>query len=145
MIQNKCSIYHGGSQMLDKILDFASAFDWISPALAAIQDIKNGPNHTFFIPDDCGWSSKGIARLLKRNGVKTWGHMIVNHEIMITLSQQQAQWAQYLLEREGIPIQHGLIRRANMQAGHPARKEKQKDLLETVDGWLEKVDNLLNL
>jgi len=88
------------------MLDFLCNFDWISPLAADIRDLLEGPNHTYFIPEDCGWSLNEVANLLHQNGVETWGHMIVNHDIMITVREPQAHWGQYLIQREGIPLRN---------------------------------------
>jgi hypothetical protein len=92
---------------IDTLLKIGSAFNWTSPIVAGIKDITNGPSHTFLIYENCGWSLNEIARLLHRHGIKTWGHMIVNNNIMITICKSQTAWARYLLSREGIPIQYG--------------------------------------
>ena len=47
--------------MLSKFLEFGTVFDWISPLVAIMQDIANGPSHTFFIPENCGWSGREVA------------------------------------------------------------------------------------
>jgi hypothetical protein len=95
--------------MLDKLLAFAAVFDWISPLAAEIQDHVNGPTHTFMIPDDCGCSGFDIEHLLKSYGIKPWRRMIVNGNIMLTVRLAQAHYAQYLLLREQIPIEYGLL------------------------------------
>jgi hypothetical protein len=93
--------------MFDRLLVVGTAFDWISPVAAIIQDVTNGPSHTFLIPYDCGYSGRDISKLLKRRGVDSWGHMVVNHTIMITVRRGQALWAQQLLDQAGIPTAGG--------------------------------------
>ena len=95
--------------MLDKLLDFGCNWDWISPLIAEVQDTLNGPEHTFLIPEDCGWPGRAIARLLQDQGVKTWGVMCASDMILITVRKAQARWAQYLLDRERIPIAYGVL------------------------------------
>jgi len=90
---------------LDTILKIGSYFDYWSPLIAGVQDIVNGPSRTFLIPDDCGKSGREIEQLLRRHGIKTWGLMIVNDTIMVSVRQKQARRAQYLLQREGIRFQ----------------------------------------
>lgn len=131
--------------MLDRILEFGTIFDWISPILAGVQDIANGPSHTFFIPEDCHWSGREIASLLRSHGVKTWGHMTVNRTRMITMRLAQARWAQYLLEREGIPIEYGVIDERIARAPRPAQEDKHTSPFEIVDRWLDKLEDLLGL
>jgi len=77
--------------MLEELLELGTIFDWISPTLSIAQDLANGPSHTFLIPQDCGWTGMEIAHLLRRRGIKTWGHMIVNGTFMITVRQPQGR------------------------------------------------------
>jgi hypothetical protein len=102
--------------MLKRVVEFGSYFDWITPLVAFFKDWMNRPAHTFLIPDDCGWSALEIERVLRRHGIKTWGVMIVKGSIMMTMRLAQAHWAQYLLEREGIPIEYGLLEERSMPA-----------------------------
>jgi len=71
------------------------------------QDWVNGPSHTFLIEKNCPFSGQEIENLLTSHGIRVWGKMIVFGEIMFTVRRAQAGWAQYLLERAGVPIQRG--------------------------------------
>jgi hypothetical protein len=75
--------------------------------LAYPQDWANGRSHTFLVERSCPYSGQEIENLLTTHGIRVWGKMIVFGEIMLTVRRAQAKWAQYLLEREGVPIQHG--------------------------------------
>jgi hypothetical protein len=130
--------------MLDRILAIGSAFNWISPLIAGIKDITNGPSHTFLIYEECGWSVNEIVRLLRRHGIKTWGHMIVNNNIMITVRKAQAQWAQYLLERERIPIEYGLVKEPNSAGSQLKQKGKSQDPLEEALSWVDDLVDSFN-
>jgi hypothetical protein len=121
--------------MLDRLLEIGSMFDGISPTVAFIQDILNGPSHTFLIPEACGWSGRQIERLLKGNGIRVWGLMIVNRTIMLTVRQAQARWAQYLLDRDGIPVE------TPYGGGGPRSQHKRKRKRTTT---LESASNLLD-
>ena len=87
---------------LDALFDLGTMFDWISPTKAMVQDLANGPNHTFMIPQNCGWTGGEIAALLQRAGVKTWGHMIINGYIMITVRESDYWLASCLLDEVGL-------------------------------------------
>jgi len=71
--------------------------------------------------------------------------MTVNRMRMITVRQAQARWAQYLLEREVIPIQYGVLDESAGRASRPAQKAHQAGPLETVTRWLDKLAALLDL
>lgn len=131
--------------MLNKILELGTVFDWISPLIAEVQDIANSPSHTFLIPEDCGWSGYEIEQLLRRHGIKTWGLMIVDHMIMITVRLAQARWAQYLLDRERIPVEYGLFDGRTTRTSHPMQKDCHISPSEMLDHWVDKLGDLLGL
>jgi hypothetical protein len=95
--------------MLRRVLEFGSYLDWLTPLVAFVKDWINRPSHTFLIPENCGWSALDVQRVLRRHGIRTWGLMIVKSSILISMRLAQAHWAQYLLEREGIPIEYGRL------------------------------------
>jgi len=116
--------------MFDRILKFGANFDWISPLIAIGQDIINGPSYTFLIPANCGWTGREIISLLRRNGIKTWGHMIVNDTLMISVRQTQAQWATFVLERAGIPLGDESPGQSRDQRASGKTDKGQEDTLE---------------
>ena len=130
--------------MLDRLLAFGAVFDWISPLWAYIQDVLNGPSHTFLVPHDAGWSGREIERLLRQHGVHVWGLMIVDGLIMFTVRQAQARWAQYLLQRAGVPIAYGLLDETAPTASSAPEKPSSPPLDARIDAWLAKLDGLLD-
>lgn len=118
--------------MLDRLLELGTVFDWISPCLAYIHDALNGPSHTFLIPEDCGWSGKQIEALLRANGVRVWGLMVVNRTIMATVRLAQARWAQYLLDREGIPVETPY-----RDASRVRRRARREPAADRAARWLD--------
>lgn len=130
--------------MLDRLLAFGAAFDWISPLWAYIQDFLNGPSHTFLVPHNAGWSGREIEQLLKRHGVQVWGQMVVNGMIMFTVRQAQAQWTQYLLQRAGIPIAYGLLDATTLTSPPQPEKPHPSPLADRIDVWLAKLDGLFD-
>jgi hypothetical protein len=91
----------------DDLLEVGTMFDWISPVLSIAGDIANGGGYTLFIPQACGWTGGEVDRLLRRNGIKTWGKMIVNGFLMITVRPAQAEQARFVLNRAGVPLDNG--------------------------------------
>lgn len=125
--------------MLDRVLNIACAFDWITPALAFAQDFLNGPVADFGIPANAGWSRRDIKRLLSRYGVRVWGLMFSGDTLMFTVPKAQARWAYYLLEREGVPILYAPAEAVNS----PSRqKEEQANLTTLLDPAFDFLDKL---
>lgn len=85
--------------LIDKLLEGGSIFDWISPLVAAIQDVANGPHYTFLITDSAGMSGNELFRRLRQIGIGSWGHMIVNDTIMVTVKAADAARAYGLLNQ----------------------------------------------
>jgi hypothetical protein len=127
--------------MLDRVLNFACAFDWITPALAFAQDFLNGPVADFGIPANAGWSRRDIKRLLSRYGVRVWGLMFSGDLLMFTVPKAQARWAYYLLKREGVPI---LYAPAEVVNSSPGRTDKQSHITTPLDPALDFLDRLHN-
>jgi hypothetical protein len=126
--------------MIDQLFKFAIMFDWISPVLAVIQNVTQGPAHVFAIPKAVGWSGADIERLLGRYGIAAWGKMILNDHFVFSVRQSQARWAEYVLSRAGLPIANGAVSAqgsATRRAGRPA------GTLAQVDQWLDRVDEKL--
>ena len=58
----------------------------------------------FYVPRDCGWSGIEMERLLKRHGVKVWDRGFTRECLTFRVKRRQANWAEYLLRRRGIPV-----------------------------------------
>ena len=125
--------------MFDRILELGTTFDWVTPLIAFVQDIVAGPSFTFLVPADCGWSGREIGRLLKRHGVRVWGMMIVSNTLMFSARKAQAQWAQYFLQREGIPIEYGLSEPPPIQPTSPGPKSDHLSLWAVIDRFLDEL------
>jgi hypothetical protein len=130
--------------MFRQLLEFGSVFDWISPVVAGILDVANGPSHQFAIPRDCGWSGHEIETLLRRHGIRTWGLMIPAYSdtIAVTVRQSQAQWAQYVLQQQGIPLKGGLLADASSSRGQGSPTASPSGLA-GADDWIDRLGDLL--
>ena len=93
--------------MIDKLLEIGAGFDWISPLAGIVGDAVHGPSHTFLIPhDSCPLSGREVELMLKRRGIKTWGAMIVDGTLMISVKAKDAGRAQAMLKGAGVPIEN---------------------------------------
>jgi len=88
------------------LLALGSVFDWISPLLAFAQNMGKGPTYTFLVPWSCGWSGRELKRLLKGRGVNSWGYMVIDNTITLTVQRRQANWTQCILDQSGIPVEN---------------------------------------
>jgi hypothetical protein len=83
--------------------------DGASPLVAPLRNVVEGPGHRFAVHADTGWSGRDIETLLARYGVTLWGKLAIGDRICFTVRQAQAQWTQYLLERQGLTIIEGAL------------------------------------
>ena len=95
--------------MIDKFVEVGASFDLLSPVLAIIGNVMNGPSYTFLIPHEfCPVSGHDVGRILRKRGVKSWGRMIVSGTLMVSVRLEKARWAQQILEQAGVPIENPL-------------------------------------
>lgn len=126
--------------MLDRVLNIASAFDWITPALAFAQDFLNGPVADFGIPENAGWSRRDIKRLLSRYGVRVWGLIFSRGILMFTVPKTQAKWAYYLLKRAGVPILYAPAEAMDASAAGTGKPAKRTTPLDPLFDFLDRLD-----
>lgn len=60
--------------------------------------------HRFWIARDAGWSGVDIENFLRKYGVVLWDRGFLGEEYFFCVKERQANWAEYLLQRRGIPV-----------------------------------------
>jgi hypothetical protein len=110
-----------------KFFEVLSIFDWVTPTIGLTETFVHDPtplqsnSWTFFIPYNTaqrsGWNERGIRAILDQNGISSWGSQITNGELFFSVGLDQAQWAEYLLLKQGVPISEKFM-------GAPAPKRK---------------------
>ena len=86
-----------------------SLFDWIGPLFGIIKEVPRGlDGWTFFIPyqqaTGKGWNQRDMVKLLKANGVEVTSSLTRFGECGISVPLKQAANAEYILNRNGVPI-----------------------------------------
>lgn len=105
---------------------------------------------TIEVPRDCGWSGIEIERLLRRHGVKIWGRGFTPKTLRFYVKRRQANWAEYLLFRRGIPVVSRLFNPANVEygerhapgsepptSGRRRQPQSKGDLIDRLLSWLD--------
>ncbi|MBN1402291.1 MAG: hypothetical protein JXA74_15735 [Anaerolineae bacterium] len=93
--------------MLRQIVHAANSLDWITPLAAEIQDLVQGPSYTFLIDDADALSAAEIQAHLEHHGLKVWGLMYDGDVLLLSVPQDKAEWAAYLLQKLGLPLLNG--------------------------------------
>lgn len=125
--------------MLDTFFKIGSTFDWITPTLAFIQDIRNGPSVQIACPYDQGWSANQIKRMLTGYGIKVWGLMVVGDLITFAVREAQARYALYWLERHGLAYESSLHESARLSPRKRPEQHapEQRKPARGIDGLLD--------
>lgn len=129
--------------MFHKLLEFGMGFDWITPVMAQIQDIAYGPRRILMIGGGSGWSGHGISRLLTQHGVKNWGMMIVQEHLLVSVKKKQLNWAEYLLQREGIPLLNPLYSNGGQQVTNEGQRPQSTKPAAGLSGFIAKLDRFI--
>jgi hypothetical protein len=131
--------------MIDSILKGGSSFDWISPVVALIQDLRNGPSVGFNVSMEAGWSTAQLQALLNERGIKLWGMMMVDDAIIFCVRKTQARYAHYVLDRAGVPYQGGLGEATAFAPYSSKRKqERQTSPTSWLNDCLNRVDRFID-
>ncbi len=72
---------------------------------------------SFSIPRDAGWTGTSIEQFLKHYGIKVWGRRVTSQHFHFSVEERQANWAEYLLLRRGIPVEGRLFNPQNAAYG----------------------------
>ena len=119
--------------MFESILKAGASFDWITPLFAFIQNYWYRPAVGYIVPLEYA----ATPELLKSKGIKLWGIVIVGNEVVFCLRLAQAGFAQYWMERNGIPYQGGAT---DAEIAKVRRTGKSTSVL---DNALDGIDKLI--
>ncbi|HEY76219.1 MAG TPA: hypothetical protein G4O00_08570 [Thermoflexia bacterium] len=89
---------------MDTFLDFLARLNWLERIGEWVRAALGIRSWRFCVPRNCGWSGYEIERFLRRYGVKIWGRDVSDQYISFRVKIEQANWAEYLLWRKGIPV-----------------------------------------
>ena len=111
--------------MIDKLLDIGAGADWMGPLYTLIRGgLSDG--YTFGIEyAGCPVTGRDIQLELKRRGIKSWGLMVAEGLLMLSVKKQDAPKAQRIMQGMGVSIENPVApttkqpRNAARKAGDP--------------------------
>lgn len=86
-----------------ELLDLIPHLDWFERLDELLRFICGDESWRFCVPRSCGLSGREIEQLLQRHGVMIWGRNFSRDHLFFRVKLNQANWAEYLLWRRGIP------------------------------------------
>lgn len=127
--------------IVGKLLEAGSEFDWISPLAAWVQDAMHGGGYTFIVEDSAGRVCAAVVRELRRAGISSWGAMVVDGRLLLTVEKRDAAAATDVLTDLGCTLanpapraaRRGARRGAGRGAGRPAGRRLADDPFAVFD------------
>ena len=77
----------------------------------------------FFVQAESGWQPATIRPILDAHGIENWGWGKQGGEFFFQVKLRQANWTQYLLQQNGVPISGQLLDEGNRSAYRPAARQ----------------------
>lgn len=92
-----------------------STFDWFTPTKGLFETIWHGPfgGHTFYVDLDSGWPGARCVKLLHEAGITTYAECIAEGDAFWTVPKGQAEEAERILLRAGVPLKYHLFSERN--------------------------------
>ena len=129
------------------LLDAVAYLDLIDRVDEVVGNVRYGSHQRFNVPRECAWSGHDIESLLGRHGVRIWGRGFTSTDICFNVKGRQANWAEYLLKRRGIPVSDSPVNPKNdvyaekhapgsEPPGWRRRPERKKDWLDSLLSFL---------
>jgi hypothetical protein len=131
------------------VTDLLDCFNWLDRVEGLVSALSNGGSQwTFEIPRGCGWTGGDIETFLDRYGVDVWGRRVRSDALLFSVKRHQANWAEYLLRRRGIPILQAPFNPVNEEYGRwyspgsqpgdgKARYHQRRRWVDQLLSWLE--------
>jgi len=68
---------------------------------------------TFYVPESCGWRGIEIQQLLSQHGIPITSRGFAYGDVFFNVKLSQAEWAEYVMLRAGVPLKYGLYSNRN--------------------------------
>lgn len=80
----------------------------------------------FFVQVESGWQPATIRPILDTHGIESWGWGKQGGEFFFQVKLRQANWTQYLLQQNGVPISGQLLDEGNRSAYRPVARQSTR-------------------
>ena len=116
------------------VLDLLDALNWIARVSGWLKGIKHGGARQLTF-DRSVFLGKDVEKMLRDRGVAVFGRRVTSRYGILSVPAKQADWAEYILQRGGVPLAGQAInpRNATWAARHkpghlpPAWKDRPSD------------------
>ena len=123
--------------IFESLLKIGAGLDWLGPVIAILQNYRNRPSVSYAVPLQVG----GIVDILQEQGIKVWGIIAVDNDLLFSVRLAQARYTQYILERHGVVYTGGI----EIQEAY---SKKQSNNNQEEKGWFDRtitsIDKFVN-
>lgn len=131
---------------MDAVLVFLARLDWFERVGELARWLIGIRSWRFAVPRACGYSGEDIERLLRSKGVSLWGRSFNRQHLFFRVKLRQANWTEYLLWHNGIPVTSKPYNPRNRQAVAPSRQSSSRPTNGSGPmAWLDGLASLLDL
>lgn len=90
-------------------------FDWMGRGFGLFETVMKGPfaGHTFYISLNSGCTGARCEALLKEHDIGIYGCCIVQGDTLFTVEKDEAEEAERILLRSGVPLKYHLFSASN--------------------------------
>ncbi|MGE5603650.1 MAG: hypothetical protein ACM30E_11400 [Nitrososphaerales archaeon] len=64
---------------------------------------------SFYLRRSAGWTGGDVERLLQHYAIPVWGRRVTGQHYVLSVPRRQANWAEYLILRRGMPLEGPLL------------------------------------
>jgi hypothetical protein len=83
-----------------------------SPEVTGIAALPSA--HEIRVSRDGDWTGVDVVNFLSHYGVDVWGGRTSSNHFIMYVKERQANWAEYLLRRRGVPVESPVINPRNL-------------------------------
>jgi len=83
-------------------IEFLAKLDWVEPLTVLLHTLEGTRQRKITIDRFCGFSGQEVEDMLNSYGVTLWGRGFTEDTLTFHVKEAQADWAMYLLTRNGI-------------------------------------------
>lgn len=102
----------------------------------------------FFVHADSGWTHADIDRLLAQYGINIFGNYRFGKDLVFYVRVGQANFAQWLMERAGVPLKHrvldGRVGKRRRKLSYRKKPPKQPPLNGAFEKLLAGFDSIVS-
>jgi hypothetical protein len=122
---------------MDDFMDLLAKLDWFESLDAGVRWLSGTKSWKFVVSRNCGWSGQQVEAMLRHRGVKVWGRGFTRDTLTFRVNVKQANWAEYLLHQNAIPVLSRAFDPKNSQYAKREHFNVNSSNQRKRTGWLE--------